>query len=200
MGARMWRRFITPSPRRGEDGARRAPGEGVRPVRLIAEPPHPSPLPAGERGLVATATSDQQLLPDRFKNAVSVLKHVVVPKAQHTIAEGFDDFGSRSIGFGRMLASIELDGEVSVAAGEIRDMGADRELADEFSAFELPGPKVTPEPLFGVGRISPELSRDRCQALLRQCRTPSPQPSARRGEGAVRHVPNRVQGSAPVNA
>ncbi len=44
------------SPRRGEVGARSAPGEGGRVSREIV-PPHPNPLPSGERERTEIAES-----------------------------------------------------------------------------------------------------------------------------------------------
>jgi hypothetical protein len=188
----------SPSPRRGEDGARSASGEGARLFR-IGRTPSPNPLPVGERDL-ETATGEEQFTADDFQDAFGVGEHIVVPKADHSIAERLDDLGAWSVGFGRVLAAVEFDGEVQIAAGEIRDEAADRELAEELSVFEAAGAEVIPEPVFGVRASAAEVTCDGRQALFCQGRTPSPQPSPRRGEGAIRRLTNTAHGSSAVNA
>ena len=167
-----------PSPRRGEGGARSASGEGARLVRKRRSP-SPNPLPAGERAI----PGEQNLLANDFQNAFGVFEDVVVPEAQHAVAERFDDLGAWSIGFRSVLASVELDSEMRLSAGKVGDMGADRELADELRAFDLPRAEMAPELRFGIRAAPPQPARCRSQALFRQCRTPSSPPSPRRGEG-----------------
>ena len=126
---------------------------------------------------------------DRLKHAFGIRQHVVVPEADHAIAERLDGRGSPFVARIIMLTAIKLDRKMCVAAGKIDDVRADRELCDEFGAVELASAQVSPQAFFGVGLVAPELARDRREAFFRYRRSPSPQPSPRRGEGVKRRPP-----------
>jgi hypothetical protein len=192
---------FTPSPRRGE-----GLGEGARRSGLTsnAEPPHPvgcADSTSPRRGEVNRAVAGhEQLLTDCLQDTLGVLKHIVVPEADHAIAERFHGLGARGVRFRRVLASIQFDDQVLVSAGEVSDVRADRELADEFGTFETAAAQIVPKAILGVGRLVPQLARDGRQPFFRQGRTPSSQPSPRLGEGAIRRRGTKVQGSFLVNA
>lgn len=172
-----------PSPRRGEGGARSASGEGVRRLR-ICRTPSPNPLPAGERALEAV-TREEQFLADGFEDSFGVLQDVIVPETDDAVAKGFDDRCARHVDGFAMLSTVQFNRKMRVAAGEVRYVWANRKLPDEFGAFQLAGAEVAPEALLGVRASDAQFSCNWRQAFFRQRRSPSPQPSPRRGEGAI---------------
>ena len=172
-----------PSPRRGEGGARSASGEGARRFRRRGAPsPRRSPR-WGEGDLRAPVERDQQFLTNGFEHAFGVRQHVVVPETDDAVTERFDDGGARCIDGVSMLSAVQFNREMRIAAGEVGDVGADRKLSDKFGAIELAGAKVPPQAFFRFGLIAPQFARDGSQAFFRHRRSPSPQPSPRRGEG-----------------
>ena len=184
----MGRRANSPSPRRGEGWGEGAPRilKGRTPsssaaARLLL-------LPAGEKERGATP-GVEQFLADGLDHAFSVFQHIIVPEADDSVAEAFDGFRPVSIDLLAMLPAVEFDDQVRVPAGEVGDVRTDRELTDELCAFELARAEVTPQALFGVRGISPKFSCVRRQAFFRQCRSPSPQPSPRWGEGVLADRP-----------
>ena len=183
------------SPRRGEVDAHSAAGEGARRPQTSNVPPHPALSPSG-RGLFWSVAGELYLLPDDFQDSFGVFQHLVVPEADDTIAECFDDLGPRSIGLSRVLPAIEFDRQSQTSAAEIRDVRSDGTLPNELRAFESMPPKVVPEAVFGIGTSAAQLACDWRQALLRQCRAPSSQPSPRWEEG-VRSAPRRRIASSP---
>ena len=83
----------------------------------------------------------------------------------------------------KMLAAIKLNRKAEFTAGEIGDVGTDLELADELGAFELARAQIVPKPVFSIGASAAQGTCRSRESLFRQGRTPSPQPSPRRGEG-----------------
>jgi hypothetical protein len=59
---------------------------------------------------------------------------------------------------------------------------------------------MVPEPVFGVRASAAQVACYRRQSLLRHRGTPSPQPSPRRGEGAIQHTHNPSESVHTVNA
>ena len=191
-----------PSPRRGEgwgEGERASASFGGWRSFADVEAPHPALSPSG-RGLFGAVTGDEQFLADRLKHALRIFQHVVVPEAEHSVAERVDDPRARRVCFGRMLTAIELDGDMRVATSEVRDEAADWKLTDELGSFKAAAPQMVPESVLGVGRSSSEIARDRSQSLFGQRRTPSSQPSPRWGEGVCRHASTSRYESFAVNA
>jgi hypothetical protein len=154
------------------------------------------PSPSRERVIAC----QQNLMADRLQDPLGVLQDVVVPEADDAIAERFEDLRAGSVRFGRMLSSVDLNREAQWSAGEVGDKRANRKLADELRAFEAAAAQIVPKSVLGIGAGAPELSRNGRQSLFRQTRTPSSQPSPRRGEGAIRRSGTKVQGSFLVNA
>jgi len=153
----------TPSPRRGEGW-----GEGARGSTLFA-PVEPK----------------QQFVSNCPQDAFGVRQHVIVPEPDEPVAEALDRCRSPSVYSLAVLPAIKLDDEVRGSTGKIRDVRPNLELADEFCAYETPASQVVPKMVLGVGAGPAKLSCDRGQSLFRQRRSPSPQPSPRRGEGAT---------------
>ena len=181
----MGRVRISPSPQRGEgwgEGERAA--ASVHPWGPFSDdiPPHPTLSPAG-RGLFCPISACEQFLTNDLQDGLGVREHVSVPESKHPVSERFDDFGARRIELRRVLTAVQLNREVGVAAGEIRDEPRDGELAEEFGTLEAAAAQVVPKAVFGFSASAAQVAPDRCQLLLRQGRTPSPQPSPRRGEG-----------------
>jgi len=136
-----------------------------------------------------SATKSQQQFPsDYLKHAFGVGQRVIVPETDYTIAEAFDCSRARRINLRRMLSSIQFYHQSRCAAGEVGHMDADGELANELGPFNLTTAKVPPQALLRFGLSAPKLARDRSQLVGRQCRSPSPQPSPRRGEGVKRAI------------
>ena len=163
---------LAPSPRWGEGW-----GEGARTRRLSAgaEPPHPALSPRG-RGLVGAVAGEEKLRSDRLEHPLRIGEHVVVPEAKDAVAVFLDDRGSGGVASGVVLPAVQLDRQPGRAAGEIRHIGVDLELADELFGYEPTAAKMMPEALFGVGLVAAEFARDRSQAFSSQLSSPSPNP------------------------
>ena len=184
------------SPQRGEVDAPRASGEGGR--RAANSAPHTLTPPSAstERGVAGK----QNLSPYYLQHTGRVFENVVVPESNEPISECFNHLRPGGVDTCRVLTSIQLDANAQRAATEIGHGSANRALPNELRAFEAPPSEIVPEAHFSVGLMTPQLSRDRRQSLLRQRRTPSSQPSPRRGEGAVRHASTSFESTSPVNA
>lgn len=111
------------------------------------------------------------------QHAVEVTQHLVVPEAEHGVAMRFDQLRSGDIGgVAVMLAAVELHHQSRGAAGEVRDVGADRVLEDELPAVQLPVAQCVPQALLRVGAVAAELARDGGQSFLTHVGPPSPNP------------------------
>jgi hypothetical protein len=96
---------------------------GVSCMAVFTEPSanSVSPLPAcgggRERNERVRGTISVQSLCDNFQNAVDIAHHIVVPKAQHTIAMlGEPAIALDVVGIGSMLAAVDLNDEPPFAA------------------------------------------------------------------------------------
>ncbi len=157
----------TPSPRRGEGW-----GEGAR-----------------RSALLWSVSSEEDLVPDRLQHAVGVGEHVVVPEPQDTVAVILDDRRPRSVPLDAVLPAVELDRQLSRAAGEVGDEIVDLELTDELLAFEPSAAEVVPQAALRLGLGCAQLAGDRRQAVSSQLSTPSPNPLPA-GERAYTGHPN----------
>jgi hypothetical protein len=86
---------------------------------------------------------------NHFKHALEVAEDLVVPEAEDLVALLGEEGRALRIGIAldRMLATIELDGQVMLGAAEVDDVWPDQMLpakldADE-SAVTKPGPEAT---------------------------------------------------------
>ena len=180
-GDGVQRRYGAPSPQRGEGWGEGAPTSSDKACPLT----QPSPRwGEGFCGSLRPVEAEEEFVADRFEDGFGVLKHVVVPEADHPVAEAFDCAGASGVGGLAMLAAVDLDHQARGAAREVGNVRADRELEDEFGAFDLAGAEALPEAVLRVGSRAAEFARYRREAFFCQRRSPSPQPSPRRGEGA----------------
>jgi len=94
---------------------------------------------------------------NQLEDAVGVKEGVGVPEPEHLVAVLGEDRGSARIILDHIvvsvLATIELDDEVSLATGKVGDEGADGLLPDEPEAEEPSIAQAGPELALGVGRI-----------------------------------------------
>jgi len=76
---------------------------------------------------------------DRFKNALGVTRHVVVPETQDAppliCKEGIASCVTRIF---CVLTSVEFDDQSMLNGCEVGDEGADRHLATEFDSIQTP--------------------------------------------------------------
>ena len=143
---------------------------------LLSDVEHPPLTPPSREGDSGFVSREADFFEDCLHNPVGVLKNVVVPETDHTVAVGFDDLGSLSVGQAvGMLPAVAFDDEAQAAANEVRDVAANRVLPGELNT-ELLRPKARPQAAFGIGHVRPKLARKACQPLFRQCRTPIPNP------------------------
>ena len=97
------------------------------------------------------------------EDALKVAQHVVIPEAQNAIAGCFNSLRSRYIGrlLPIVLAAVELDHELCLAAGEIDDEGTDGGLAAEVRSHQLDVvAQPLPEHALGVGRSGAHAARE----------------------------------------
>jgi len=89
------------------------------------------------------------------QHPLSVAKHLVVPKSQHSEALA----GELAVALQvisltlRMLSAVELEHELRFEACEVRYEACDRHLAPEAVPAELPVPDLAPETAFSVSRL-----------------------------------------------
>jgi len=98
---------------------------------------------------------------DGREHALEIVEHVIVSETEDTVAVLRELVGATVIGvfIGRVLAAIELDGNLCLRAGEIDDVPPDRMLAAKFPFAELFAQSVPHEAL-DVRRIAAETPRD----------------------------------------
>ena len=73
-----------------------------------------------------------------LENPVQIFYDIVVPDADHVIAEGAERAVALLVfGAFRVLAAVELDNQAPLAAGKVHVVRIDRLLADKFEATEL---------------------------------------------------------------
>ena len=83
---------------------------------------------------------------DCLKNAVRVLRNVVVPETQNAKAAPFQiNIARLIVSTFRVLAPICLNDKHVLERYEIGDPGTDRDLTAEFYVFQLSGAKLPPE-------------------------------------------------------
>ena len=82
-------------------------------------------------------------------------QRIVIPVAQHPVSQPLQRCSSRCIVFlpRLMLSAIQLDDQLGLRTHEIRDVAGNGYLAAESEAFQLPPAQVTPDTLFGIGRV-----------------------------------------------
>src|SRR5262245_14765912 len=91
-------------------------------------------------------------------------QYIVVPEPQHAIAFRLQPACALLVVLSllRMLAAIHFDYHAALETNEVHDEFANRLLAPELYAPNLPAPELLPEPLLRVRQFAAKLSRPRC--------------------------------------
>ncbi len=97
---------------------------------------------------------------DNFKHAIEIFENLIIPKADHTIAAFCQSSRTHSIrsGLFDMLASIQLDDQLSRRTGKVGDVISKGVLTTEShrnNAF----PKSIPEHPFDIRAVTTKVSR-----------------------------------------
>jgi hypothetical protein len=114
-----------------------------------------------------------------MQHALGVGERVVVPEAEHAIAEGLQQGSATGVVLHvrRMLAAVQLDDQLPLATAEVHDIWADGHLTRELGTEQAPIAKTRPEAAFHVGLTTTEpagvVARGFADAT-RQFRTPHP--------------------------
>ncbi len=139
--------------------------------------PSPDPFPQGKGSLSALISCDGDFLGNYLQHPFHIPQHLVVPKADHAVAVGFDDAGSvRVAGAFGMLSTVQFNRETQATASEVGDEVTDGVLAGKFGVVELASAQVAPEARLRLGRFATQLASEASQALLSHRRTPIPNP------------------------
>ena len=101
---------------------------------------------------------------DDLGHAIQIVQDVVVPKAQDSITDTFEKFGSARISevLG-MLPAVRFDDKPLLLTHEVGDEWSDRLLAAELRAFDLPFAQNGPEFALRIGHFAAQAPS------LRQC-------------------------------
>src|SRR5215471_9033143 len=137
---------------------------------------------------------------DRFKNAVDIAEHVVVPETQNKVAISLQICCSSRILSGEfgVLPTIKLKDQTSGLATEIHHIGFDQHLPSKLQPIEPAISQSEPQCAFSVGLIATESSG----CANTRCHNPSPALASRghplpSGEGRIcwsqpQQVANRI--------
>ena len=74
---------------------------------------------------------------DYSVNPFAIAKYVIVPETNHPVSIRFHNRGTRSVGHGFVLPTVDLDDQLRSVAGKIRDKMADRNLMAEVEAGKM---------------------------------------------------------------
>ena len=96
---------------------------------------------------------------DAFQNSVRFLENIRIPEPEHSEALRDEPPCAPLVLFDcpGVLASVDLDHQPSLEAGEINDVGTHRNLTTETVAFDLRPTESPPQQGFGIGHVRPEL-------------------------------------------
>ena len=124
---------------------------GVRAWRRVL-----SPLPSGER---VWERGSGKGFAQGTQHGIEIGHHVVVPEADDAIALSFDERGAPIVAACvTMRRAVEFDDQFAGAADEVRDVGADDDLAGELDPGEAFGAQGGPEFAFGLGHLAAHLA------------------------------------------
>jgi hypothetical protein len=94
---------------------------------------------------------------NHLEDAVGVDKGVGIPEPKHLVAVlGKHGSATQIIAHGfilGVLAAVQLDDKISLAACKIGNERANRLLANEFETEQAPIPQARPELALGIGRV-----------------------------------------------
>jgi hypothetical protein len=95
------------------------------------------------------------------ENAVQVLGEFGIPEPDDAVALGFEPPGAGFVFGGnltlRVMAAVEFDEKVGLEAGEVRNIGADGDLAAEMAAVDRDPLQGAPEDLLRLCGVRAEL-------------------------------------------
>ena len=84
----------------------------------------------------------REFVVDHCQNAVEILQDIIVPEAKNTIALFRKILAPDNVSLGvwrkHVLASVNLDNDPCIVAGEIREEWADRSLPAEVRVWQRP--------------------------------------------------------------
>lgn len=84
----------------------------------------------------------REFVVDRCQNAIEVLQDIIVPEAKHPIALLLKILAPDNVNLGvwrkHVLASVNLDNDPCIVAGEIREVRTDRRLPAEVRVWKRP--------------------------------------------------------------
>jgi hypothetical protein len=92
---------------------------------------------------------------DRSQNLLNILKYLIVPEAENSIASRLQERRANFIllrKFG-VLAAIEFDDEASFDRAEVGEVGSNRVLTPEFHLAHPAASQMAPQNSFGVGLL-----------------------------------------------
>ena len=130
-----------------------------------------------------------------FENARHIPQHIVVPESQNPIAVIDKPFVANNIvRIVRVLASIDLNNEPTLATDQINCVWTDRLLPDEFVTVETPRPEAIPQSRLRLGGGPAQASGAVGFDLIRSSHAaPPPHPDC----FAIRPLPARGERLAP---
>jgi hypothetical protein len=128
---------------------------------------------------------------NRIHNRVDVLVQLLITEAEQTKAARGEPVGAALIVFSRirlqMLRTVEFDDQLDRKANEVNHVGANRRLATELMAVELPGAEEMPKAFFGAGGLARSERAKSRWSWSRYMRLVYPLPNPpRKGEGTGR--------------
>ena len=110
------------------------------------------------RGFERLLVDDIQYL---FKNPVDILQDIVIPEAQHEIADRFEIPGPKRIFrlLFSMLPTIKLDDKFCIRTTEIDNESIQRHLTTELPSAKPSVPQTKPKNAFGIGLMPSQATR-----------------------------------------
>ena len=93
---------------------------------------------------------------DFFDHATRICEHLRIPEADYAKTMFGDDGGALRVSRRgiRMLATIDLDDEPALEAGEIGDVGTDLDLTPKLQPLDLTVAQLRPENSLRLGRVA----------------------------------------------
>jgi hypothetical protein len=119
--------------------------------------------PLAGRGRIAVAIRVRGSLRKRsgndFKHTTNITQNIVVPESEHPIMMRDQPLVAKAISQTvRMLTTIHFDDQMSFAANQVNNIGADGLLPNKFMPIQRPRTETMPQRIFGVSRIAPQPS------------------------------------------
>ena len=92
--------------------------------------------------------ADRQSAANNLHDKFDIVDDLRIPETQHAMALRFDMVLASHVGGVAMLAAIDFDDELLLAANEIGDERSDGDLPAELEAIKLAGTQRLPKPAF----------------------------------------------------